>query len=542
MKKTISEFYNELNSNATLRKELKDKSLEYRKKNKSNVEMINEIVLPIAKKLGFNFSAKDIIDYENELSNTKNNSKKQELSMEDLENVNGGLGVRTAAISLFAVIGLSSLSTASMSFADNANTSASMNDTSTSISQTIDQNVNITSSTSTSTNQISQNANSNQQMSETQTIEAVINEITTELKYSEFNKNSNFEADTSSLHSTDNNTLAELIKNFDKESKAIADKLNSQPTFQSLNALAKNNSNVLSSVFSKIKDTSLTPREKVAANLILDDWANLNGLNHYMSLTASPYFVNAKGETLWPDNNGYKADSAAQDIISAMKVGYKIDRYGSEYGFYVASANGSTSTSYAERALASRENKSLYNKYHVTRNFSELSNLIDELGLTECLSLETQAVNVYKEIKDKIKPDFQIHNKGTNPYAVEDGFNYQQLRSLVHNTVDSRILVSDTYQSEVQANFNAIKNILVQIDEGFENAAKSHKSEQDKIESLRSNVKGGFINLTDNVKNAKVNSGEIAPAFKQQGGGMQIELPCGVSLLKSLGFLQNVSD
>ena len=45
--------------------------------------------------------------------------------------------------------------------------------------------------------------------------------------------------------------------------------------------------------------------------------------------------------------------------------------------------------------------------------------------------------------------------------------------------------------------------------------------------------------LTQNIKNASVESGEIAPAFKQKGGGVQVVLPCAVITLKALGFLAN---
>lgn len=535
MDKTISAFYDEIHSNSALAEKIKTKVLEYRKhsnKEKYGTEIINEVILPIAKKSGFNISAKDIIDYENKLSSANGSTQKQELSIEDLENVNGGLGVRTAAVSLFAIIGLSSLSTGAMSFADNP-TSAMSADTSISISQSIDQD--------RTSNNTTNNVSDNQVMSEEETINAVIDDITQELK------SYNFDFTTSiakkDLHSTNNtDALSDLIKNFDEKSKEIAFKLNSQSSFKFLNELVKNNSEVLNNVFSKINSTSLTAREKVAANLIVDDWASLNGFSHYASLTASPYFINENGNVFWPDNNGYQAGAEIKNIINDLNPGYKIDRYGSEYGFYVASANGSTSSSYAQRALASRENNKLYHKYSVTRSFSELSNVIDELGLNECLDLEAQAVDAYREVKDKIKPDFQIHNKGINPYAVEDGFNYRQLQSLLANNVDNNLLVTGADSGEVQSKFNEIKEVLDKIDEVFKSAKGTHASDANKIQSLQNNVKGGFINLTDNVRNAKVNSGEIAPAFKQQGGGTQMELPCGVSLLKDLGFLQNASD
>lgn len=534
MDKTISAFYDEIQSNSALAEEIKTKVLEYRKrsdKEKYTTEIINEVILPIAKKSGFNISAKDIIDYENKLSSANGSTQKQELSIEDLENVNGGLGVRTAAVSLFAIIGLSSLSTGAMSFADNP-TSAMPADTSISISP-VDQD-----GTSGNT---TNNVSDNQVMSEEETINAVIEDITQELKSYNFDFTTSI--DTKDLHSTNNNdTLSNLVKNFDEKSKEIASKLNSQSSFKSLNELVKNNSEVLNNVFSKINSASLTAREKVAANLIVDDWAILNGFSHYASLTASPYFINEKGNVFWPDNNGYQAGTEIKNIINDLNPGYKIDRYGSEYGFYVASANGNTSSSYAQRALASRENNNLYHKYSVIRSFSELSNVIDELGLNECLELEAQAVNAYKEVKDKIKPDFQIHNKGSNPYAIEDGFNYKQLQSLIANNVDNNLLVSGANSGEVQAKFNEIKEILDKIDEVFTSAKSTHANDANKIQSLQNNVKGGFINLTDNVKNARANSGEIAPAFKQQGGGTQMELPCGVALLKDLGFLQNIND
>ena len=546
MDKTVSAFYDEIHSNSALAEKIKTKVLEYRKrsnKEKYSTEIINEVILPIAKKAGFNISAKDIIDYENKLSSANDSPQKQELSIEDLENVNGGLGVRTAAVSLFAIIGLSSLSTGAMSFADNP-ASAMSSDTSISISQSVDQ--------GRTSNDTTNNISNNQAMSEEETIEAVVKDILQELKGYDFTTS----IDAKDLHSTNNtDALSNLIKEFDNKSKEIAHKLNSQPSFKSLNELVKNNSEVLNKVFAKINDVGVnnndakinkeslkaTAREKVAANLIVDDWANLNGFSHSTSLTASPYFVNETGFTFWPDNNGYQAGSEIKDIIDDLNPGYKIDRYGSEYGFYVASANGNASSSYAQRALASRENNNLYHKYSVTRSFSELSNVIDELGLNECLELEAQAVDAYREVKDKIKPDFQIHNKGSNPYAVEDGFNYRQLQSLVDNDVD-KLLVSVADSEEVQAKFNEIKEILNKIDEVFESAKSTHASDANKIQSLQNNVKGGFINLTDNVKNAKVNSGEIAPAFKQQGGGTQIELPCGVALLKDLGFLQNATS
>ena len=546
MDKTVSAFYDEIHSNSALAEKIKTKVLEYRKrsnKEKYSTEIINEVILPIAKKAGFNISAKDIIDYENKLSSANDSPQKQELSIEDLENVNGGLGVRTAAVSLFAIIGLSSLSTGAMSFADNP-ASAMSSDTSISISQSVDQ--------GRTSNDTTNNISNNQAMSEEETIEAVVKDILQELKGYDFTTS----IDAKDLHSTNNtDALSNLIKEFDNKSKEIAHKLNSQPSFKSLNELVKNNSEVLNKVFAKINDVGVnnndakinkeslkaTAREKVAANLIVDDWANLNGFSHSTSLTASPYFVNETGFTFWPDNNGYQAGSEIKDIIDDLNPGYKIDRYGSEYGFYVASANGNASSSYAQRALASRENNNLYHKYSVTRSFSELSNVIDELGLNECLELEAQAVDAYREVKDKIKPDFQIHNKGSNPYAVEDGFNYRQLQSLVDNDVD-KLLVSGADSKEVQAKFNEIKEILDKIDGVFESAKSTHANDVDKIQSLQNNVKGGFINLTDNVKNAKVNSGEIAPAFKQQGGGTQIELPCGVALLKDLGFLQNATS
>lgn len=535
MDKTISAFYDEMHSNSALAQEVKTKVLEYRKcnnKEKDVTEIINEVILPIAEKSGFNISVKDIIDYENKLSADNGNIQKQELSIEELENVNGGLGVRTAAVSLFAIIGLSSLSTGAMSFADNP-ASAMSTDTSISISQSVDQD--------RTNDDTTNNVSDKQVMSEEETVNAVIDDIIQELKGYDFDFTTSI--DTKDLHSTNNSDeLSQLIKNFDEMSKEIASKLNSKSSFKSLNNFVKNNSEVLNNVFKKINSSSLTAREKVAANLIVDDWANLNGFSHYVSLTASPYFINENGNVFWPDNNGYQAGTEIKDIINELNTGYKIDRYGSEYGFYVASANENTSSSYAQRALASRENNNLYHKYSVIRNFSELSDVIDELGLNECVELEAQAVDAYREIKDKIKPDFQIHNKGSNPYAVEDGFNYKQLQSLIENNIDNNLLVSGANSGEVQAKFNEIKEILNKIDEVFESAKSTHANDSNKIQSLQNNIKGGFINITDNVKNAKVNSGEIAPAFKQQGGGTQIELPCGVALLKDLGFLQNASD
>ena len=203
MDKAVSAFYDEIHSNSMLAEEIKTKVLEYRKgsnKEKYSTEIINEVILPIAKKAGFNISAKDIIDYENKLRSATDSSQKQELSIEDLENVNGGLGVRTAAVSLFAIIGLSSLSTGAMSFADNP-ASAMSSDTSISISQSVDQ--------GRTSNDTINNISNNQAMSEEETIEAVVKDILQELKGYDFTTS----IDTKDLHSTNNtDALSNLIK------------------------------------------------------------------------------------------------------------------------------------------------------------------------------------------------------------------------------------------------------------------------------------------------------------------------------------------
>ena len=539
MNKTILKFCNEIHSNPKLKSEMTNKILEYCKNNdtsQSKINIINEIILPTATKMGFDFSAEELLDHENNVKN--------KLTLEDLESVSGGVGVKAKVMSLFAALNLSSgILAKSTTFAmDPPSSSPNSYSTSSSTSQNKNNSNNTSSNSLTQVKAKSDAAGENQTMSKEETINAVMKDIVKELKNSGFD----FEIEVTKdrLHSIDDaDELSTLIKNFNAKSKEIAKTLNQNSSFRSLKRLIEDtNDQILCQTFNALKNCSSPEREKVAAMLILDDWAASNNFSHNISVMASPYFMDEEGNPLWPDNNGYRTDTEIKDIISEMNTGYKIDRYGSEYGFYVCSANDNAGVSYAKRALANRENKNLYHKYTVTRNFSELKTVIDELGLTECLELENKAVNVYKTIKGQIKTDFQIR-PNANPYSKEDNFNYKQLQSLIQNkdSIDD-ILILNANKDQVEKKFDELEQTLSTYKQVFETAKKNISAAKEKFQTLQNNIEGGYINLTDNLKNSKANSGPIAPAFKQEGGGEQIELPCSVGVLKALGFLQDATD
>ncbi len=554
MNKTILEFCNEINSNPKLKSEMTNKILEYCKNNntsQSKINIINEIILPTATKMGFDFSAEELLDHENNVKN--------ELTLEDLESVSGGVGVKAKVMSLFATLNLSAgILAGSTAFAINQPNSSpitisasnstiksvdvdqSILDTSSSTSQSENNSNNTSSNALTQVKAKQDAAGENQAMSREETMKAVIEDIAKELKNSSFDFKR--EANKNDLHNLNaDDDISKAIKNFSEKSKEIAKILDQKSSFKSLKQLISSGDNkILDDTFVSLR--KLSPRENVAEMLILDDWAALNNVSHNTSVIASPYFIDKEGKPIWPDNRGYKKDAQIKNIIDDMKTGYEIDRYGSEYGFYVCPANNNASVSYAKRALANRENKNFYHKYTVTRNFSELKTVIKELGLDNCLELEKQAVNIYIKIKDQIKTKFQIQ-PSSHPYSKEDYFNYQQLKGLIDNkgSIDE-MLIPNANVNQVKEEFNKLKTILSQYDEVFKTAKTNAPDKEEKIQTLQDSIKRGYINLNDNLNCSQVYSGTIAPAFKQEGGGEQIELPFSVSLLKSLGFLQDAKN
>ena len=631
MNKAILKFCNEVNANPKLKSEITSKMLEYCKNNdteQSKINMINEIILPVASKLGFNFSAEELIDYEE--------NAKSDLTLEDLEGVSGGFGIKKTVVSLFAALGLSTivssgatsfamgspgLETNSISISNAQNTSGpptsnpqNVGVPPTSTAQTVNNNVN---TTSVSANQI---VNANPEESEE--VNKIIESIKKKLDAEKEIKNFDFKVEKEDLHNyNQKDQVLTLIEGFKNESKEIAEKLKQDCDFVSLKkSIDKGDKQILGKIFKQIQvyciNSKLTPRHEVAMRCILDDWARLERLEHSENIVASPYFVNHEAPSvqnglLWPCNDGFCGKQT--NILTNMTRGYKIDRYGRENGAYVCAFNGGQPVSYEQRSLANRENKGLYHKYNLIRDFKELPDVIGELGLQDAVELESKAVGAYKEIEPKLKVAFQLKLNSNGC-----GFNYTQLNNFANSVMDRAKIKEivdkfkekldnkpiDTDKAEINKVVNEfkeeleqkigkdkaeIKKIVAKIDKGKAEIAnvvnglkkeydkqivedegnikevvdkakglgetlskyvaifdsvKEGKSEdvQNRINEVHKSIELGFMNLTDNIKNAQAVAGKIAPAFKQEGGGEQIKLPCSVSLLKTLGFLQDMAS
>ncbi|MDR0404936.1 MAG: hypothetical protein LBH37_04030 [Oscillospiraceae bacterium] len=91
MNENITNFYEILEKNPKILKQLQNKKKKYSNDAEGNCKFINEVIVPLAQDKGYDLKLEDFI--ENEI----NASKTGELDPEDLEDVTGGIGKKTLA-------------------------------------------------------------------------------------------------------------------------------------------------------------------------------------------------------------------------------------------------------------------------------------------------------------------------------------------------------------------------------------------------------------------------------------------------------------
>ena len=124
-KNLIEKFYQEILSDGDFKKILIDKIDEYKDllPEERNVIVLKELILPKSEELGYNFKLSELIEYEK-----KYGDKGKELTLEDLENIAGGLmNPRIAAASFASLTAISALLGVGSFFANSNSSNAVAN-------------------------------------------------------------------------------------------------------------------------------------------------------------------------------------------------------------------------------------------------------------------------------------------------------------------------------------------------------------------------------------------------------------------------------
>lgn len=117
------------------------------------------------------------------------------------------------------------------------------------------------------------------------------------------------------------------------------------------------------------------------------------------------------------DRNGFAYDSNGKPISkpdSPIK-GQQYDRYGTGDGRFTSPIEDGNTYTYEQRALPYKENPYAYNKYEVTRNFSELPDAINSLPNGQLKTEIMTNVNRFYE--------GNVNNLTANTGTIAPGFN-----------------------------------------------------------------------------------------------------------------------
>ncbi len=322
--------------------------------------------------------------------------------------------------------------------------------------------------------------------------------------------------------------LSKKIKYSNQKITEVANRLENNDYFKALKDKILSKEIDSNQFFQEINNRiGIHPRAKVAITMALDDWMANNQITHTTNIINSIYFVDAKyGNIIWPNNDGYRGN-ARLNYINELVVGAEIDRFGHEYGTYTCLVKNGRIYQFNERSLPNKENLNTFHRYKVIKDFSKLKEVVSDLRLNNIPILEKNAMDKYDEIKESVNTP-EIKN-----------FNYQLLQKLAES---KESVAKRGKRDVVHSKCEELHQILQKINDEFQEAKSktSRTSCKKMIDELSTQEKAGYISLTKISNVNSIEAGEIAPAFKQQGHGTQIVLPCSVSLLKTLEFLANV--
>ncbi|MDQ5983973.1 MAG: hypothetical protein RUMPE_01002 [Eubacteriales bacterium SKADARSKE-1] len=135
----IKEFYTQMAAEKGFKEKIvkvKEKYKDISDPKEKFYKITNELILPLAKQHGFNFTKEELLEYEKQALSQGSS----ELGEEDLESISGGFGGPFVSICLSALMGISSLAGITSSVASYApSPSSSDQDTHSSYSYTIDE-------------------------------------------------------------------------------------------------------------------------------------------------------------------------------------------------------------------------------------------------------------------------------------------------------------------------------------------------------------------------------------------------------------------